>query len=163
MNNGMSEARFRHIVRIAGVDIGGDQLVPYGLARIKGIGYHTGLTIARILGLDPHTRIGYLSDSDVHRIEDVINNPMKYGIPSWYLNRRKDITTGEHRHLITADLMFEARGDIEREIKTRSWRGVRHQLGLKVRGQKTHTTGRIGPVVGVTKGKVAQQQKKEGE
>lgn len=161
MNNEMSEGRFRHIVRIAGVDVSGDLLIPYGLAKIKGIGYHTGLAIARIVGLDPQSRIGYLSDADVHRIEDVINNPLKYGIPVWYLNRRKDYASGEDRHLISADLIFEARSDIEREIKTRSWRGIRHQLGLKVRGQRTHTTGRIGPVVGVTKGKAAQQQQKK--
>ncbi|MEM2020938.1 MAG: 30S ribosomal protein S13 [Zestosphaera sp.] len=154
----MSEARFRHIVRIAGVDVEGDLLIPYGLAKIKGIGYHTGLSIARILGLDPHTRVGYLSDSDVRRIEDLIVNPLKYGVPHWYLNRRKDPVTGEHRHLITADLIFEVRGDIEREVKTKSWRGMRHQLGLKVRGQKTHTTGRIGAVVGVAKGKAVQRK-----
>lgn len=156
----MSESKFRHIVRIAGVDVEGDLLIPYGLAKIKGLGYHTGLAIARIIGLDPQSRIGYLSDTEVRKIEDVISNPLKYGIPVWYLNRRKDYTSGEDRHLISADLIFEARSDIEREIKTRSWRGIRHQLGLKVRGQRTHTTGRIGPVVGVTKGKVAQEKQK---
>lgn len=158
MNNGMSEGRYRHIVRIAGVDVEGDLLIPYGLAKIKGVGYHTGLAIARIIQLDPRSRIGYLSDAEVRKIEDVLSNPLKYGIPAWYLNRRKDYVSGEDRHLITADLIFEARSDIEREVKTRSWRGMRHQLGLKVRGQRTHTTGRIGPVVGVTKGKAAQQK-----
>lgn len=160
MNNGMSESKFRHIVRIAGVDVEGDLLIPYGLAKIKGLGYHTGLAIARIVGLDPQSRIGYLSDAEVQKIEDVVSNPLKYGIPVWYLNRRKDYTSGEDRHLISADLIFEARSDIEREIKTRSWRGIRHQLGLKVRGQKTHTTGRIGPVVGVTKSKATQEKQK---
>jgi len=160
VNNGMSESKFRHIVRIAGVDVEGDLLIPYGLAKIKGLGYHTGLAIARIVGLDPQSRIGYLSDAEVQKIEDVVSNPLKYGIPVWYLNRRKDYTSGEDRHLISADLIFEARSDIEREIKTRSWRGIRHQLGLKVRGQKTHTTGRIGPVVGVTKSKATQEKQK---
>jgi len=157
----MAESGFKHIVRIAGVDVEGDVLLPYGLAKIKGIGYHTGLAIARILGLNPYMRVGYLSESDVKRIEDVIHNPSKYGIPPWYLNRRKDYKTGEDKHLIGADLIFEVREDIDREIKTRSWRGIRHQLGLKVRGQRTHTTGRIGPVVGVTKGKAQQQQQKK--
>ncbi|MGC8975347.1 MAG: 30S ribosomal protein S13 [Thermoprotei archaeon] len=156
----MSESKFRHIVRIAGVDVEGDLLIPYGLAKIKGLGYHTGLAIARIVGLDPQSRIGYLSDAEVQKIEDVVSNPLKYGIPVWYLNRRKDYTSGEDRHLISADLIFEARSDIEREIKTRSWRGIRHQLGLKVRGQRTHTTGRIGPVVGVTKSKATQEKQK---
>ncbi len=153
MISGMPEETYKHIVRIAGVDIEGELLLPYGLAKIKGIGYHTGLALARKLGLDPHLRIGYLSEEDIEKIEDAVNNPSKYGLPSWYLNRRKDYKTGEDRHLIGADLIYEAREDIERMMRIRSWKGIRHQLGLKVRGQRTHTTGRLGPVVGVTKGK----------
>ncbi len=147
----MSTQGFRHIVRIAGVDIEGDLLLPYGLAKIKGIGYNFALALIRVLGYDPRLRVGFLTDEDVKRIEDAINNPSKYGIPSWYFNRRKDYVTGEDKHLIGADLIFAARQDIEREIKIKSWRGIRHALGLKVRGQRTHTTGRIGPTVGVSK------------
>lgn len=147
----MSTQGFRHIVRIAGMDIEGDLLLPYGLAKIKGIGYNFALALIRVLGYDPRLRVGFLTDEDVKRIEDAINNPSKYGIPSWYFNRRKDYVTGEDKHLIGADLIFAARQDIEREIKIKSWRGIRHALGLKVRGQRTHTTGRIGPTVGVSK------------
>jgi 2,3-bisphosphoglycerate-independent phosphoglycerate mutase len=39
--------------------------------------------------------------------------------------------------------------NIEREKKIKSWRGIRHALGLKVRGQRTATTGRVGMTVGV--------------
>ncbi len=147
----MSAQGFRHIVRIAGVDVEGDLLLPYGLAKIKGIGYNFALALIRVLGYDPRLRVGFLTDEDVKRIEDAINNPSKYGIPIWYFNRRKDYVTGEDKHLIGADLIFAARQDIEREIKIKSWRGIRHALGLKVRGQRTHTTGRIGPTVGVSK------------
>ena len=147
----MSTQGFRHIVRIAGVDVEGDLLLPYGLAKIKGIGYNFALALIRVLGYDPRLRVGFLTDEDVKRIEDAINNPSKYGIPLWYFNRRKDYVTGEDKHLIGADLIFAARQDIEREIKIKSWRGIRHALGLKVRDQRTHTTGRIGPTVGVSK------------
>ncbi|MEM1533417.1 MAG: 30S ribosomal protein S13, partial [Desulfurococcaceae archaeon] len=40
---------------------------------------------------------------------------------------------------------------IEREKRIKSYRGIRHSLGLKVRGQRTRTTGRIGGTVGVRK------------
>jgi Ribosomal protein S13 len=56
------------------------------------------------------------------------------------------------------------RRDVETMIKTKSWKGVRHSLGLKVRGQKTKTTGRLGQTVGVKRKKEiaqAQQQKTE--
>jgi len=149
----MSEEAYKHIVRIAGIDVKGDLPVAYALAKVKGIGYHTGLVIARKLGLDPMKRIGYVSDEVIERLEEVVSDITKLGFPPWYLNRRKDYKTGEDRHLIGADLIYEAREDIERMMRTRSWKGIRHQLGLKVRGQRTHTTGRLGPVVGVTKGK----------
>ena len=67
------------------------------------------------------------------------------------LNRRKDITTGEDLHLLGSDLTLEIDKDIKLLKKIRSWRGVRHALGLKVRGQRTRTTGRTGRTVGVSR------------
>ncbi|MBP1357848.1 MAG: 30S ribosomal protein S13, partial [Sulfolobus sp.] len=61
-------------------------------------------------------------------------------------------------HLISSDLLFYVRNDIEREKKIKSWRGVRHSLGLKVRGQRTRTTGRTGMTIGVKRSKAAQIQ-----
>jgi len=55
-------------------------------------------------------------------------------------------------HLITSDIEFNVRNDIEREKNMNSWRGFRHTYGLKVRGQRTRTTGRKGGAVGVRKG-----------
>lgn len=147
----MPEETYKHIVRIAGVDVEGDLLLPLGIAKIKGVGYNLAMAIIRKLGLDPNLRIGFLSEEDVKSIEDAIANPIKYGIPSWMFNRRKDYVTGNDLHLIGADLIYAAREDIEREMRIRSWRGIRHSLGLKVRGQRTHTTGRFGPTVGVMK------------
>ncbi len=146
-----SEASFRYVVRIAGTDLDGKLKLAYGLAGIKGIGYNTALAILRVLGIDPEKRTGFLTDEEIERIEDAIANPTKYGLPPWMLNRRKDYETGIDMHLVGADLIFKAKQDIEREKRIKSWRGIRHALGLKVRGQRTHTTGRLGVTVGVTK------------
>jgi len=145
------EAQFRYIVRIAGTDIDGKLKLPFGLAEIKGIGLQTAYALIRVLGLDPGMRVGELSDEDVRRIEEAVKDLRKLGLPVWLFNRRKDYETGEDLHLIGADLLFHARRDIEREIRIGSWRGIRHKLGLKVRGQRTRTTGRIGMTVGVKK------------
>ncbi|MEB3846598.1 MAG: 30S ribosomal protein S13 [Desulfurococcales archaeon] len=147
----MEGRQFKYIVRIAGTDIDGKLKLPYGLAEIKGIGYTTALAIARILGLDPDMRIGFLNDEEIRKIEDAVRDLTRLGLPSWLYNRRKDYETGVDKHLIGADLIFHARRDIEREIRIGSWRGVRHKLGLKVRGQRTATTGRLGMTVGVRK------------
>ena len=55
-------------------------------------------------------------------------------------------------HLVTSDIAFNVRNDIEREKSVFSWRGYRHMFGLKVRGQRTRCTGRKGGAVGVAKG-----------
>ncbi|ESQ25841.1 MAG: archaeal ribosomal protein S13P [uncultured Acidilobus sp. JCHS] len=152
---------FSQVVRIANTDISGEETLVYGLSRIKGLGYTTALAIARKLGLDPTVRVGYLSAEALKRVEDAVNDLTKLGLPSWLYNRRKDYETGQDRHLVGAELIFAARRDIEREIKISSWRGVRHKLGYKVRGQRTHTTGRTGMTVGVSKAAAAQPAEKE--
>ena len=152
---------FSQVVRIANTNISGEETLVYGLSRIKGLGYTTALAIARKLGLDPTVRVGYLSAEALKRVEDAVNDLTKLGLPSWLYNRRKDYETGQDRHLVGAELIFAARRDIEREIKISSWRGVRHKLGYKVRGQRTHTTGRTGMTVGVSKAAAAQPAEKE--
>jgi len=140
---------FRHIVRVRGTDLDGSERVTYGLLKITGLGINLTSAIARTLGIDMETRIGNLSDEDIRRIEDALSDPKKCGIPSWYLNRRKDRESGENLHDTGPDLSLRVRSDVERLQKIRSWRGVRHMFGLKVRGQKTRTTGRTGRSVGV--------------
>jgi small subunit ribosomal protein S13 len=133
----------------------------YGLSEVKGIGYNFANAICRVLNLDPNMKIGYLTDSEVESIEKVVKEPLSFGLPSWMFNRRKDFTTGEDLHLYGAQLIYYVKEDIEREKRIKSWRGVRHALGLKVRGQRTRTTGRTGITVGVKRKKAAQQQEKK--
>jgi len=147
----LSTSGYRHIVRIAETDIPGDLSLAWGLTKIKGIGYNMAIAICRTLGYDPSALVGFLSDEDVKRIEELVKAPLKFGIPSYMLNRRKDYETGLDMHLVSSELIFYAKQDIERETRIRSWRGIRHALGYKVRGQRTHTTGRLGPVVGVSR------------
>ena len=109
-------------------------------------------TILSILKINPDQRIGYLSPEEIQSIESIIKNPSTSNFPSWFLNRRKDVETGEDKHLITSDIAFTIRNDIEREKTNGSWRGYRHMFGLKVRGQRTRCTGRKGGAVGVAKG-----------
>ncbi len=147
----MSQQVFRYIVRVAGTDIDGSLKTAYGLAEIKGIGINFAYAMCRLLGIDPEKRIGYLTDAEIKKIEDFLKNPAAYGVPKWMLNRRKDYTSGKDMHLIGAELIFYVKQDIEREKRIKSYRGIRHALGLKVRGQRTRTTGRTGITVGVRK------------
>ena len=122
------------------------------LTQIKGVGYMFANSIINNLKIDSSLRIGNLSNEQIKSIENIIQNPTSSNFPSWFLNRRKDIETGEDKHLITSDIDFTVRNDVEREKAAGSWRGYRHMFGLKVRGQRTRCTGRKGGAVGVAKG-----------
>ena len=148
----LSSQEYRHIVRIAGKDVPGAKKMIIGVSQVRGIGYNFAKAILDVLKIDQNSNIGFLTESQVEEIEKVMKNPSSINVPSWFLNRRKDIDSGENLHLITSDIEFNVRNDIEREKNTNSWRGFRHTYGLKVRGQRTRTTGRKGGAVGVRKG-----------
>ena len=142
---------FKHIVRLAGSDLEGSRKVVYALTKIKGINIRLAEAIVKKVNIPQDKRLGFLSESEIRRIEDAIMNIASFDIPKWLLNRRKDLESGEDIHLITSDLDLKMKEDIEREKAMKSWKGYRHSYGLKVRGQRTRTTGRKGRTVGVKK------------
>jgi len=154
-------SEFRYIVRVAGVDLPGDKALAYALADIKGIGVNTAYAVLRKMGYDPHRLLGTLTEEDVEKLSNALRNIEALGLPNWMLNRRKDPVTGDDRHLITSDLLLAVRSDIETMKKIKSYKGIRHMLGLKVRGQRTRTTGRTGMTVGVKRGAAKQQEQKK--
>jgi len=132
-------------------DLDGSKKLIYGLAKIRGIGINFSTAIARAVDLKSDIRIGQLSDEEVDRIEDVISDPAKFGIPTRLLNRQKDFESGRDSHMVGADLVLREKADVDFMKDLRTWKGIRHSLGLKVRGQRTKTTGRSGKAVGVKK------------
>ncbi|RLF16631.1 MAG: 30S ribosomal protein S13 [Thermoprotei archaeon] len=142
---------FRHIVRIAGTDVDGTMKVVHGLAVIKGVGLNFARMLLNVAGIDPNLRVGYLTDHQVKRIEEILSDPLKHGIPNWAVNRQRDPQTGNDLHLIGGDWEFAVKSDIDLMKKIKCWKGLRHAWGLKVRGQRTRTTGRTGQTVGVAR------------
>ena len=147
---------FRYIVRMIGTDIDGLKKLPTGLLKIKGINKHLADAIVKVAGFDIGMSVGNLTDAEVKKLEEVIKDPSRFGVPVWLLNQRKDLETGKDIHLTGPDLTLNIRTGIKTMIESRSWKGVRHSLGLKVRGQKTRTTGRKGRVVGVRRKRTAR-------
>ena len=158
----LSSQEYRHIVRIVGNDIPGERKLLVGLTQIKGIGHNFATAIATTLKINTNSNIGHLTEANVQAIEKLILNPVEANFPLWFINRQRDIETGKDLHLLTSDIPFTLRNDIERERITASWRGYRHLSGLKVRGQRTRTSGRKGGAVGVAKGGLAAPVKKGG-
>ncbi len=143
---------FKPIVRIGDTDLDGYKAVGFALTKIKGIGVSTAFAICRYLGIDPLTRLGDLPDEVIRKLDWAVRNLHQFA-PGWFVNRPKDPETGKNLHLIGAELILTAKKDIDLMKKIGCWKGIRHKLGLKVRGQRTATTGRLGITVGVSKGK----------
>ncbi|KKL90062.1 hypothetical protein LCGC14_1908470 [marine sediment metagenome] len=141
--------------------VDGNAKVEYGLTQILGVGKRFAQAIVRVAGINPKARIGAIAEKDLNLIEEIITNPIENGIPSWMVNRPKDLRTGENLHVIGNKLEITVKRDIDRMKKIRSYKGVRHHLKLKVRGQRTKSTGRHGLVVGVIRRKKRQQATNE--
>jgi len=154
---------FRHILRITDTDVDGTLKVPFAVSRIKGISLSLANAILKKAGVDPNARVGFPTEADIEKIEEIIEDPVKYGVPNWLLNRRKDRETGKDRHLLSADLVLRTKMDIDEMKEIKSWRGYRHAYGLKVRGQRTKTTGRSGKALGVKKKALVMPGTAEGK
>ena len=149
---------FRHIVRISGKDLDGTKKIQAALSEIKGVGGSLANAMTATLKIDAKSRLGQLSDKQLQQLETALKDSSSMNLPVWMLNRRKDVDSGANIHKFGSDLDFMIKNDIDREKNLLSWRGVRHGLGLKVRGQRTRTTGRKGRTVGVKKSAIQAAQ-----
>ncbi|HXW36856.1 MAG TPA: 30S ribosomal protein S13 [Nitrososphaerales archaeon] len=162
-----SSGEYRHLVRMSGKDLDGSKKLVVALADLRGVGDNFARSIVARLELDPRVRLGTLSEEQVKEIEKAVQATSASDLPGWYYNRRKDPETGSTGQLIGTDLEIANKNDVQKEKDAQSWKGVRHSLGLKVRGQRTRTTGRKGRTVGVRKAvlqaaaKAAATEKKE--
>jgi small subunit ribosomal protein S13 len=154
-----AKSDLRGIVRVAGVDLKGEKKVYVSLQRIKGVGPSIANAVCRIGNINRNRKVGTLTDEEVKKIESILNS-IKSNVPKWMLNRRADPETGEDRHLIGSDLKFTHEQDIKKMIERRSYKGIRHALGLPVRGQRTRSSFRKGKSVGVVRKKQQPAKKK---
>jgi small subunit ribosomal protein S13 len=146
----MTEKR-EQIFHICDVDLPGNLPIERALRKIPGIGFMTSRAICLISGIDRNKTLSELSEEELKRLEEIIKNPP---LPSWMKNRRRDPRTGEDIHLTGINVKLKMKEDISFLKKIKCWRGIRHELGLKVRGQRLHSSWRrSGASVGVQKRK----------
>lgn len=142
------QEEIKHIVRIANTDLEGKKSVQYSLTGIKGINRRTARIISDMANVDPTATIGYLDDEKIDSLKGTIDK-IESILPVWMLNRRKDILSGEDKHITSTDVLLIKREELNTMKKTRSYKGIRHERGHKVRGQRTKSSGRKGLTVGV--------------
>ncbi|MGH7681225.1 MAG: 30S ribosomal protein S13 [Candidatus Eiseniibacteriota bacterium] len=108
------------MARIAGVDLPNDKRIVIGLTYIFGIGNSSAQKIVRVTGVNPNTRVKALTEEDVQRLRQVIENQFK--------------VEGARRS--------EVAMSIKRLMDIGAYRGLRHRKNLPVRGQRTRTNAR---------------------
>ncbi len=146
-------AEFKHIVRIANTDLKGEKKLVIALQRIKGVSYNFAHAICHAAGISRDKQAGVMTDAEEKRLTEVVLHPEQHGIPTWMLNRRKDPETGADKHLMLGDIGYTLEQDQKREMRMRSYKGVRYPLKLTVRGQRTKSNFRL------NKGKVTLKNK----
>lgn len=108
------------MARIAGVDLPKNERVEVGLTRIYGIGRSLSKKILSETGVDPNVRVKELKDDDIVKIRSSI----------------------EREYKVEGDLRRENSMNVKRLMDIGCYRGIRHKLGLPVRGQRTKTNAR---------------------
>lgn len=108
------------MARIAGVDIPNEKRVEIGLTYIFGIGRTSSNKILAATGINPDTRVKDLTDDDISKLREVIEN----------------------EYMVEGDLRRNIAYDIKRMTDIGCYRGLRHRKGLPVRGQRTKTNAR---------------------
>jgi small subunit ribosomal protein S13 len=108
------------MARIAGVELPNQKRVEIGLTYIYGIGRATSNLILAKTGVNPDTRCKDLTEEDVSKLRDEIENS----------------------HKVEGELRTEVQMNIKRMTEIGCYRGVRHLKGLPVRGQRTKTNAR---------------------
>ncbi|KAJ5884677.1 hypothetical protein N7495_009187, partial [Penicillium taxi] len=147
------KTNFQYILRLLNTNVEGKEKIMYALTQIKGVGRRYSNLVCKKADVDLTKRAGELTTEELERIVTILQTPTQYKIPSWFLNRQRDITDGKDSQVVSNGLDSKLREDLERLKKIRAHRGLRHYWGLRVRGQHTKTTGRRGRTVGVSKKK----------
>jgi small subunit ribosomal protein S13 len=124
------------LIRILSKDIEGGLNVYVGLTKIKGISWSLSNAICKSLKLDKKRKIGSLTKEEIDQINDFVKKPK---IPVFLLNRKSDYETGEDKHLLGTNLELQKEMDIGRLKKIKSYKGLRHSIGLPLRGQRTRS------------------------
>ncbi|MBR2385006.1 MAG: 30S ribosomal protein S13 [Clostridia bacterium] len=125
------------MARIAGVDLPREKRIEIGITYIYGIGRPTATKILEATGVNPDTRVKDLTEDDVAKLRDYIENNLK----------------------VEGELKTEVSLNIKRLMEIGCYRGLRHRKGLPVRGQSTKRNARTrkGPRRTVAKKKTASK------
>lgn len=106
--------------RVIGIDIPENKRLEISLTYLYGIGRHLSNKVIQKLGLDPNMKASQLTEEQIARLN----------------------ATLQSEHVVEGDLRRQIQNNIKRLVSIHSYRGLRHRLGLPVRGQRTRSNSR---------------------
>ncbi|PSP96887.1 30S ribosomal protein S13 [Halobacteriales archaeon QS_4_70_19] len=154
------EEDIRYFVRIGQADLDGTKSVERSLTELNGIGHRAARLIAERAGVDRREVFGKLDDETIDSVVELVEGYADE-VPDWMNNHRNDYFSGETTHEIGNELEMTRRQDINRMKMIDSYKGVRHERGQKVRGQRTKSTGRTEGTIGVNVEAIKEEQAEE--
>lgn len=110
---------FQHILRILNTNIDGTRKTWVAMTAIQGVGRRFSIMVCKKAEIDLKKRAGELTNDEIERIVAIIQNPMQFKIPVWFLNRKKDFKTGKNAQIVANNLQAKLREDLERLKKIR--------------------------------------------
>ncbi|PSP42426.1 30S ribosomal protein S13 [Halobacteriales archaeon QH_6_64_20] len=152
----------QYFVRIGQTDLDGTVSVERALLGMNGIGRRAARHIAAAAGVSRTATFGRLDEATIDEIVSLVTG-FAEEVPDWMANRPTDFYTGETEHIVGNDLELSRQQDVNRMQMIDSYKGVRHQRGQKVRGQRTRSTGRSEGTVGVNVEAIQEQFEEEEE
>jgi small subunit ribosomal protein S13 len=152
----------RYFVRIGQTDLDGTKSVERSLTEMNGIGRRTARVIAQKAGIDRRETLGRLDDDTIDEIVDLVQEYADE-VPGWMTNRQHDFFTGETTHEVGNELEMTRQQDVNRMKMINSYKGIRHNRGQKVRGQRTKSTGRTEGTIGVNVEEIQAEMEEEAE
>lgn len=141
---------FRYIVRLANTDLDGTRPTALALTGVRGVGLRIAEVACRLANVSASEMIGNLPETTVEGLETALGS-LATKLPPWMVNHPNEPILGESPYFFGPDLETRRRDDINVMKMIRSYRGVRHERGQKVRGQRTRSNGRTGMAAGVIK------------
>ena len=108
--------------------------------------------ICRLSGVDGSKLGGHLSDEEQDKLRDSIGT-YATEMPWWLMNRQRDLETNEDAHIVALEVKMTRDDDVARMAGIKTYRGMRHRSGHKVRGQRLRSNGRKGYALGVQRKK----------
>ncbi len=106
--------------RVIGIDIPDNKRLEISLMYIYGVGRHVSNEVIAKLGLNPNMKANSLTEDDIAKINAMLTS----------------------QYVVEGDLRRQTQNNIKRLISIHCYRGMRHRLGLPVRGQRTRTNSR---------------------